>query len=149
MQATDITVYDGASTPVAHTLVHVGTTVVNKEAVAMYREQLSSLPVSAQVSLRLAVRLLDSGVYRVTSRVEVPVMESINGENAAGYTAAPKVAYVDTFETVAYAHPRSTIEGRRTVRQLCTNLLGNVSTSVATPTAGTLAGLFDLLAVPT
>lgn len=145
----NITVYDGASTPVAHTLVGISVSTVNGETVAVYREQLTSLPVYAQVSLTLKIKKLPSGVYRVASRAEVPVMESVSGQNAAGYTAAPKVAYVDTVESVGYFHERSSIANHRIARQLSTNIMGGISTSIAVVTTGPIAELFDMLAPPT
>lgn len=132
----NIVVFDGASTPVSHTLVPVS---VSKEAgtvVAIWREQLASLPTEAQVRLEMKQRTLKSGVVETRTRVVVPVMESISGQNAAGYTAAPKVAFEDAYEEISYAHPRSTITGRRLAKQILTNLSNNVATTVAAATAG-------------
>lgn len=132
----NIVVFDGASTPVSHTLVPVS---VSKEAgsvIAIWREQLASLPTEAQVRLEMKQRTLKSGVVETRTRVIVPVMESISGQNAAGYTAAPKVAFEDAYEEISYAHPRSTITGRRLAKQILTNLSNNVATTVAAATAG-------------
>lgn len=142
----NIAVYDGASTPVLHTLL--GEEILRQPdgtLVAKWKESLTGIPDYAQVRVTLTKRKLPSGVFRVTARTEVPVMESVSGQNSSGYTAAPKVAYVDTVEAVGYFHERGTLTGRRLARQVCVNLMGNVSTSVAASTAGPVSELFDQL----
>lgn len=145
----DITVYDGATTPVAHVLKTVSVTRKDDVIEALWRENLPSVPVYAQVTLTMRLSRLKSGVYRVESKVEVPVMEAISGQNAAGYTAAPKIAYVNTVNTIGLFHERSDANGRRLVRQMAINIDGNISTSVTPATSGPLPDLFDLLVAPT
>lgn len=145
-QQANITVFDGAATPVSHTLV--GESVersVEGANVAKWKESLSGVPDYAQVRITTKKRKLPSGVFRVSARVEVPVMESISGQNSSGYTAPPKVAYTDTVEVVGYFHERGTLAGRRLVRQIAVNLCGNVATSVAAATTGPIPELFDQL----
>jgi aspartyl/asparaginyl-tRNA synthetase len=148
-QIANITVYDGAATPVSHTLVAMSVTREKSKITAQWQEQIASLPTEAQVRATATVEKLKSGVTKVELRVEVPVMESVSGNNAAGYTAAPKVAYIDTFIESGYYHPRSNTAGRRLVRQLGLNLGGNISTSVAPATTGPIPELFDMLVSPT
>lgn len=145
-QQANITVYDGAATPVSHTLV--GESVERKPdgtIEARWKESLTGIPDYAQVRLIMTKRKLPSGVFRVTSRAEVPVMESIGSQNSSGYTAPPKVAYVDTVEAVGYFHERGVVTGRRLARQLAINVLGSVATSVAPVTTGPAPELFDQL----
>jgi hypothetical protein len=146
----NIVVYDGAATPIAHTLV--GESIERQpdgSLKATWKESLPGVPDYAQVRATLTKRRLPSGVFRVTARTEVPVMESISGQNSSGYTAPPKVAYVDTMETVGYFHERGTVTSRRLARQINVNLMGNISTSVAAATAGPASELFDQLLMPT
>lgn len=147
-QQANIVVFDGAATPVTHTLVGEG---VEKQkdgtTVAVWKESLAGVPDYAQIRATQTRRKLPSGVFRVTSRVEVPVMESVAGQNSAGYTAAPKVAYTDTTEIVGYYHERSTVTGRRLSRQMAVNLAGNIATSVAPVATGPAPELFDQLIV--
>ncbi len=145
----NIVAFDGASTPVSHTFYPISVVREGDEVTATWREQNSAVPVYAQGVVTMKIKRLPSGTYRVSQRVELPVMESISGQNAAGYTAAPKVAYVDTMESVGYFSERSTITGHRTVRQLGINILGNISTSVTPATSGPAPELFDLLVAPT
>lgn len=148
-QIANITVFDGAATPVSHTLVAVSVTRDKGRVTALWRENLAGVPVYAQIALTMTIERLKSGVYTVTSRIVVPVMEAIGAQNAAGYTAAPKVAYENTVVTIGYYHERSDAVGRRLVRQLAVNLDNNVSTSVAAATTGPVPELFDLLVAPT
>jgi hypothetical protein len=149
-QMANIAVYDGASTPVLHTLV--GEEIrrdPDGTLRATWKESLTGVPDYAQVRCIMTKRKLPSGVFRVTVRSEVPVMESVSGENAAGYTAPPKVAYTDTVESVGYFHERGTLAGRRLARQINVNVMGAIATSVAPATSGPAPELFDQLLVVT
>lgn len=146
----DLTVYDGAATPVAHVMKpQYSRTAEGGWLEALYREELASVPEIAQVRLTLRQKKLGSGVWHCESKWEVPVMESVSGQNAAGYTASPKVAYVNTHKTVTFNHERASIAERRLVRQLGINSQGNIATSVAAATTGVLPELFDNLRFPT
>lgn len=148
----NIVVFDGAATPVQHTLVPVDVSKDPKTGaiVAMWREQIASLPTYAQVTATARLsKSRRSGVWNVDFRVEVPVMESVSGSNSAGYTAAPKVAYIDTTGIYGHYHERGSIAGRRLSRQIAVNIGNNVTTSVAAATAGVLPDLFDALVAPT
>lgn len=145
----DITVFDGASTPVSHTLKAVSVTREKGKVLAEWREANAGVPAYAQIRVSMLIERLKSGVYKTEQRVAVPVMESVTGQNAAGYTAAPKVAYENTVVTTGWFHERSDIAGRRLARQLSINLSGNISTTVAAATTGPLPELFDMLVAPT
>lgn len=141
----NITVFDGAATPVSHTLLPISVTREKDEVSAEWRENLTTVPVYAQIRVTAKLQRLKSGIYRAEQRVAVPVMESVSGVNSAGYTAAPKVAYENTVVTTGFFHERSDAVGRRLVRQLAMNLMGNVSVSVVPVTTGPFPELFDLL----
>jgi hypothetical protein len=146
----NIAVYDGAASPVLHTLVPESLerkpdgTIVLK-----WKESLAGVPDYAQVRATMTKRKLPSGVFRVAVRSEVPVMEAVNAQNSSGYTAAPKVAYTDTLETVGLFHERGVVTGRRLARQINVNIMGNISTSVAPVTTGPAPELFDQLIAAT
>lgn len=147
----NIVVYDGAATPVLHTLVPVS--VIREPSgriVATWREQVSALPTYAQVTAKLTLsRTAKSGVWNTDFRTEVPVMEAVAGVNASGYTAAPKVAYIDTTGTYGHYHERGSIAGRRLSRQLTVNASGGITTSVAAVSTGVVPELIDQLIAPT
>lgn len=144
-----ITVYDGASTPVSHVLAPISVTREGKQIVALWREQLASVPTEAQVSLTTRLETLKSGTVRAEVTVAVPVMETVTNQNAAGYSAAPKVAYVDRETFISFQHPRSTITSRRLARMLLVNVSNNISTSVAAATTGPISELIDSQVSPT
>jgi hypothetical protein len=146
----DITVYDGAGTPVSHTLKAISVSRPDPAStLAEWQEKLTSVPDEAQVRVSARVTSLKSGITKVETRVVVPVMESISGQNASGYTAAPKVAYESTFVITEFSHKRATVSDRRLIRQMAINLLSDVSTSVAPDTSGLMPDLYDQLISPT
>jgi len=146
---TTLVAYDGASTPVAHSLYAVGLSQEGKKEVATWRENNVAVPKDAQVRTMLMYETLKSGIIAVSRRTVVPVMESVSGQNSNGYTAAPKVAFEDTFVTTGFFSPRSSVNSRRLCYQLHLNLLGGISTSVAVNTTGVDADLFHSLFMPT
>lgn len=145
----NITVFDGAATPVSHTFVPISVTRDKGLVEALWRENLSGVPVYGCPSIKATIQRLKSGVWKVDTRCVVPVMESVGSQNAAGYTAAPKVAYENTVVMTGFFHERSDVTGRRLVKQLACNLLNNVSTSVAAATSGPIPDLMDSLVAPT
>jgi hypothetical protein len=146
----NITVYDGASTPVLHTLVGEE---VRREAgntsIAFWREQIATVPAYAQVTATQIKRKLKSGVTQIVTRIEVPVMESVSGQNAQGYTSPPKVAYVERFDLVRFAHERSTETTARIAMQMLLNFANNIATSVAAVSTGVVADAHQRLVQPT
>lgn len=145
----NLVAFDGQSTPVSHTFVAESVARDGSSVIATYKEATAGVPDYAQGRVTIKRNKLGSGVTRASVRVELPVMESVSGQNAAGYTAAPKVAYVDTVELVGFYADRSTIAGRRGVRQLAINIAGSIATSVAAATTGPIPELFDALIAPT
>jgi len=145
-QQANIVAFDGASTPVTHTLVGDGVFREKDGTIrASWKESLAGLPDYAQIRVIMTKKKLPSGIYRVSQRTEVPVMEAVNGQNSSGYTAPAKVAYVDTHEEVGYFHERSTLTGRRLVRQLSLNIAGGIATTVTPVAVGPSPELFDQL----
>jgi len=146
----NLVAFDGASTPVEHTFLPEGIKNADGEIVAEYVEPLAGVPTYA--SPRVVVgrgKRLKSGVYRSYLTVTVPVMEAVLNQNAAGYTAAPKVAYEDKIQIVQFAHERSTSASRRLVRQLAINIAGGKLTTVTPATTGPVPELFDTGVAPT
>lgn len=147
-QIANIVAFDGASTPVQHTLIPVSVVKDKNKITAQWREATVGVPVYAQVRAQCTLERMRSGVYRVEMRVEVPVQEVVTGSNAAGYSAAPKIAYTNTVVTTGLFHERSDVAGRRLARQLAVNIDGGIATSVTPVTTGPVAELFDLLTAP-
>jgi len=144
----NLVAYDGAGTPVIHTLAPVGVKQTVEGVIAEWRELLSTVPAYANVAAVSKCKLQKNGMWRVEFRATVPVMESVSGANAAGYTAAPKIAYSNVVSVVGYFHERSTTLERRLIRQLACNALNGIATSVAPITTGNIPELFDNLISP-
>jgi len=144
-----IVVYDGAATPAPHTLIPVSVSREKGKTVAEWRENASGVPLIAQVKFTQTIEKLKSGIFKVEGRVEVPVMETVTNQNAAGYTASPKVAYVNTMVSIGFFHERSDLAGRRLVRQLSVNLQNNTAGSLAPQVNGPLVEAIDQLINPT
>lgn len=146
----NIVAFDGAATPVSHTMLPLSVQRDKKRVNAFYRESLSGVPVYGQPRVTIYQDdRLPTGVFRNGILVEVPVMESVLNQNAAGYTAPPKVAHVVSLRTELLAHERSDIAIRRLARQLGVNILGSIATTVTPVTTGPVPELFDQLIMPT
>lgn len=141
--------FDGQSTPISHTFVADSVARDGTTVMASYKEATAGVPDYAQGRVMIKKTKLGSGVFRVSHRVELPVMEAINAQNSSGYTAPPKVAYVDTVEIVGFYHERSVIANRRSARQLAINIAGGIATTVTPVVVGPVPELFDLLVTPT
>lgn len=149
-QQSAITVFDGATTPVSHTLQPVDNKIdKNGARIAIWRENNASLPVEAQARVEVIQRELQGGLVETRVVAIVPVMEAINGQNAQGYTAAPKVAYTDKAEFRVLAHRRSTVASRRLCKQMLMNFVSNVATTVAPVSAGVVDEATTQLFMPT
>lgn len=146
-QAT-IVAFDGASTPVSHSLVPASNTNINGEHQSVWREVAPAVPIYASVNATLRRRTLKNGVEQVSLSVSVPVMETVSNQNAAGYTAAPKIAYTNTLTLTGYFSPRATIAERRLARMMLVNISNNITTSVAAATAGPVSEAFDSALTP-
>lgn len=140
----NVTAYDGESTPVGHTFTAIMVKNLAGRQVASYRETANNtIPLEAQPSIELSQETLKSGVYKYVARVSLPVMESVSGNNSAGYTSPPKVAHTVTGEMTVYAHPRSTNQQRRNVRHILANLLFGYQSTLGPYTTGPVAELVD------
>lgn len=140
----NIVAFDGAATPVTHTLLPISSARADDGSLeATWREGVGSLPLAAQIRCATRQRKLKTGVYQVSLTVSVPVMESVSGVNSAGYTAAPKVAYENTVVITGYFSERASINERRLARQLALNIAGGLATTVTPVATGPVPELLD------
>jgi hypothetical protein len=144
-----LTAFDGAATPVQHDLLAVSITRSGGKVTAFWREGLSTVPTEAQVWATLSQETQKGNLVVTELAVGVPVMETITNQNAAGYSAAPKLAFTDKNKWTGYAHPRSTLTSRRIAKQLVTNISNNVTTSVAASSSGPFDQAFVQQLMPT
>jgi len=88
-QISDITINNGESTPVAKTFTP---DQISPKSVAEYSDNSGGVAVGSPV-IKLSNRKGAQGGHRVQIDVALPVLESSNGPNAAGFTPAATVAY--------------------------------------------------------
>lgn len=148
-QQANITVFDGASTPVSHTFIGEEVArLVDGTVIAKYKETSLTLPDYACNRIEIERRKLKNQMTRTEIRVMVPIMEAVNAQNSSGYTAPPKVAHVVKESLVVFAHERSTETDRRLTRQILVNIANNISTSVAAATSGPVSDAVDKYILP-
>jgi hypothetical protein len=125
---TNLLVKDDASTPVEFTLKPV-TDTPNPQ----WRARVSGTPLSGQVRLQSNVEQLKSGDWKISVKLEVPVMETLGASGtAAGYVAPPKVAYTNTGIFTMFANARSTVADRANLLKLLVGIIQGASSTTAT-----------------
>lgn len=149
-QQAAITVFDGAATPVSHVLSPIDNKVLKDGTrYCLWREFSATLPVEACITLEEWQRTLPSGAVETRTRVSTPVMEAVGAQNAQGYTAAPKIAYVETDEHKKISARRSTGAIKNQNLQMLRNLLNNVSVTAPAVAAGVVYDSCVVQALPT
>lgn len=127
-QAANVVINDGASTPVAHTLVPIG----KDSNGVLWFEQTTPAPVSPLAAKRIGykqTRVLDTkkqetGTSVVSWSLQVPTMESLS-TNDAGITPPPTLAYKEIARGSFDLAERSTKQERKDTRVLTANLLAH------------------------
>jgi hypothetical protein len=96
-----------------------------------WRAAVANVPVDGQPRLTLSQERTKTGDFKVSLKLELPVMETLGASGtSAGYVAPPQVAYTNTGIFTMFAHPRSTTADRANlVRMLCGCVQGASSTT--------------------
>jgi len=104
-----------ASTGVA--VVHTFTPKATNP-MALWRQDVASVPVSGSAFVTIKVKTSKGGdsPHRIQIELADPVMEATLNQNAAGYTAPPKVAYISRARTDYLLPLRSTAIDRKRLR---------------------------------
>lgn len=98
---------------------------------------MANVPVDGQPRLTLSQERVKSGDYKVTAKLEVPVMETLGASGtSAGYVAPPSVAYVMVGIVTMFAPARSTTADRANLVRMVIGILQGASSTTNT---GTLA----------
>jgi hypothetical protein len=120
--------------------------VSNANQNLVWRGNEADVPIDGQIRLTTVWERLKSRDYRLSAKLEVPVMETIGASAASGYVAAPKVAYVMVGIFTMFAPARSTIADRaNTYRMLAQAITGanhvaDAGANPGTAAAGVYAG---------
>jgi len=103
-----------------------------------WRTQIGGVPFEGQPRLTQSIVKQKNGGYKITVKLEVPVMETLGASGTSfGYVAPPKVAYVTTAIFSVFADRRSTTADRSNTTKL---MLGLLAGATATTATGTLNG---------
>lgn len=132
--ATNIVINDGAITPVAHTFTPIG----KDEKGVLWFEQTTPAPINPLGAKRIGYRqsrVLDpkgqlTGRSKVVLTIYVPTLETL-GNNSAGITPPPTVAYVEESRHELTLPERSVKQERKDTRVLAQSLLGNAQVILA------------------
>lgn len=118
-QIANISIADGKATPTTHVFGPV-----TSAPEAMYRESLVGLPLIGQgVLSSLLKSQANAPIQRVRVKLSLPALETATGQNASGYTAAPKVAYSNDVIVDFLLPSRGTPDQRKDLRVMLSNLL--------------------------
>lgn len=127
---TNLLVKDDANPLVEQTLVPITDTPE-----PYWRSQMASVPFEGQIRLTQSVVKQKNGSYKVTAKLEVPVMETLGASGTSfGYVAPAKVAYVTTAILTMFADRRSTVEDRSNTLKMMIGLIAGASSTTATGT---------------
>jgi len=145
----NIVAYGAEATPLPHTFKPISVSRMGEEVLAEYREDITDVPPALQPYVKLRSRKLPSGVEQTRITVAIPVQEVITNQNAAGYTAAPKVAHTLSGEVTFHFSPRAIISQRRQLRQIMYNMLGGYVITATVQSTGNVPEIVDQAINPT
>lgn len=118
-QIAPISVADGKATPATHVF-----NPVTSAPEAFYRESNSALPMVGQGTMSSMLKTQpQAAVQRIRIKLALPALETASGQNASGYTAAPKVAYSNDVVVEFILNSRGTVDQRKDLRVMLSNLL--------------------------
>lgn len=127
---TNLLVKDDATTPKEWTLIPI-----TDNPFPQWRANDASIQVEGQPRFSEIVEKLKNGNYKVTAKLELPVMETLGASgSSAGYVAPPKVAYVTTVIFTMFADRRSTIADRANAYKMMIGIMQGASSTTATGT---------------
>jgi len=120
-QQADITINDGAATPVAHTFSTVN---VNRDGVAKYADRSSGIPIGYPVIILQPVESnKQNKLSRVIGKVQLPVLEQVAGSANTGFTPAPSLAFT-LYGNFDFSIPdRSSLQNRKDIAAYVGNLI--------------------------
>lgn len=129
---TNILVKDDATAPKEWTFNPISDTPAPN-----WRANDAALSLAGQPRFSASVELLKSGDWKVTAKLEIPVMETLGASGAAtGYVAPQAVAYTNTAIYTQFVSARSTRGDRANLLRMMVGFLQGATSTTAT---GTLA----------
>ncbi len=106
---------------------------VTDTPIPFWRTAIANVPLEGQMRLYVSAEQTKGGQTKVTTKLEVPVMETLGASGtSAGYVAPQKVAYVNTFFGTCFVDARSTTADRANLLKLGVGILQGASSTTAT-----------------
>lgn len=128
MSMTSILVKDDAATPKEWTFVPITDTPF-----PFWRANDAAIPLDGQPRLSAQIDKQKNGGYKVTAKLELPVMETLGASGtSAGYVAPPKVAYVVPVILTMFVDKRSTIADRMNALRMLIGVAQGASDTTGT-----------------
>lgn len=125
---TNLLIKDDANPLVEQTLIPI-----TDSPLPFWRGSASGVPLEGQIRAYMSSEMVKSGAYKLTLKLEVPVMETLGASGtASGYVAPPKVAYVDTVIITMFADARSTNADRYNAIKMAIGIVQGASSTTAT-----------------
>ncbi len=125
---TNVLVKDDANPLVEHTLIPITDTPI-----PFWRDSMAGVPLEGQIRVYASTEQVKGGAYKITLKVEVPVMETLGASGtSAGYVAPPAVAYTNTVFITLFADKRSTNADRYNAIKMAVGLVQGASSTTAT-----------------
>lgn len=125
---TNLLVKDDAATPKEWVLLPITDTPA-----PLWRGSDASIPLEGQPRLVCSSERMKNGSYKITAKLEVPVMETLGASGtSAGYVAPPKVAYTNTGIITMFADKRSTTQDRSNLLKMLIGIAQGASSTTAT-----------------
>lgn len=115
-----ITIADGKGTPENHVY-----NPIESGLSSIYRTNVTTLPLIGQEVLKVMQKKVNPSIQSVTLALDLPALETATDANSSGYTAAPKVGYVNRVTVVFMLPNRGTAAQRTDLRTLLKNALSN------------------------
>lgn len=126
---TNLLVKDDAATPKEWTLQPI----TDAGGMPIWRSDDAAVALEGQVRITASVDQVKSGDYKITVKLEVPIMETLGASGtSAGYVAPQKVAHTVTSIFTMFASKRSTKVDRANALKMCVGLLQGASSTTAT-----------------
>lgn len=131
----NITINDGATTPVAHTFGP--NTLVGLKA--DYADRSGGISVGyPTISILSSVPSKTSRLYKTRVKIVLPVLEVVNASTWSGITPAPTKAY-DMVGIIEFFCPeRSTLQNRKDIRAFIKNLMNDAVMTALVETQETI-----------
>jgi hypothetical protein len=118
----NVVLADGAATPVNHTFGPISV----DGTLATWTDRSGGIPVG---NPKLSIALRDpqgpSGVYKVTVKVLLPVLEATSPSTSTGIQPAPTVGYTMAMHADFLLPARSTVQNRKDILAYAKNLFTN------------------------